>query len=302
MNPGSGSAIDESGRVTTARVAEARQSITREQVPVSTEPSTFRRVLDRMRGIRHGPREPAKPPFAGDVPLRVAMSLMLAVSCLLTVAGAIVLLLLWQQSRDAGVLTSQLDRTWEILDGLRIVERWLAFALVPVAMALIALSAVNVGRATGNHRNPFAAALSLPAGLVAVWLIGREWVAGSDDILDQAAGYAVQVALLATPVIFLERIALTAEARRRPLRAAYVLGAAYVGLLQFIGALSTIERGDDADEWGRLGAYLVIAALVQVLGTLAINEAARAIQQGTDHRYELRSRFSESVLAKAGVA
>lgn len=302
MTPDAGTAIDDSGRVTTARVAEARQSITRQQVAVNRELSSVRRLLDRMRGIRHGERAPAKRPHPGESALRVAMSLMLAALCLLTVAGAIVLLLLWQQSRESGVLTTQLDRTWEILDGLQVIERWLAFAVVPVAMALAAMSAINVGRATGNRRNPVVAALSLPIALVAVWLVGREWVATSEDVLVQAGGFAVQVALLALPVIFFERIALTAEARRRPLRVAYLLGAAYLGLLQFLGTLSTVERGDDSAEWGRLGAYLVIAALVQVLGTLAANEAARAIQQGTDHRYELRSRFSESLLAQAGVA
>lgn len=301
MTPDSGSAVDASGRVTTARVAEARQSITREAVTPS-DGGPLRRTLDRVRGVRHGARAPARKPYPGESVLRVVMSMLLAALCLLTVAGAVVLLLLWQQSRDSGVLTSQLDRTWDILDTLRVVERWVAFAVVPIAMALIALAAINVGRATGNRRNPVIAALSLPAGLIAVWLIGSEWIAGSDDVVDQVAGLAVQIALLALPVIFLERIALTAEARRRPLRATYLLGAAYLAQLQFLGALSTIERADDSAEWGRLGAYLVIAALIQVLGTLAATESARAIEQGIDHRYQLRSRFSESLLAQAGVA
>lgn len=301
MTPDPGSAVDASGRVTTARVAEARQSITREAVTPS-DGGPLRRTLDRVRGVRHGARAPARKPYPGESVLRVVMSMLLAALCLLTVAGAVVLLLLWQQSRDSGVLTSQLDRTWDILDTLRVVERWVAFAVVPIAMALIALAAINVGRATGNRRNPVIAALSLPAGLIAVWLIGSEWIAGSDDVVDQVAGLAVQIALLALPVIFLERIALTAEARRRPLRATYLLGAAYLAQLQFLGALSTIERADDSAEWGRLGAYLVIAALIQVLGTLAATESARAIEQGIDHRYQLRSRFSESLLAQAGVA
>ena len=81
----------------------------------------------------------------------------------LTVGGAILLLLLWQQSRDTGVLTSQLDRTWDLLGVLQDVERWVAYAVVPVAMAWIALAAINAGRATGNHRNPIVAALSLPS-------------------------------------------------------------------------------------------------------------------------------------------
>jgi hypothetical protein len=301
MTPDTGSAVDESGRVTTARVAEARQSITRESVKPA-ESTAMRRFLDRLRGVRYGDRAPARPPYPGESVLRVVMSLLLAALCLLTVAGAVVLLLLWQQGRDSGVLTSQLDRTWDIIDSLRVVERWVAFAVVPVAMAIIALEAINVGRATGNGRNPVVAALSLPVGLIAAWLVGREWVAGSDDVLDQVAGLAVQIALLALPVIFVERIALTAEARRRPLRATYLLGAAYLAQMQFLGALSTIERADDSAEWGRLGAYLVIAGLIQVLGTLAATEAVRSIEHGIDHRYQLRSRFSESLLAQAGVA
>jgi hypothetical protein len=36
-----------------------------------------------------------------------------------------------------------------------------------------------------------------------------------------------------------------------------------------------------------------------VLGTLSANEAARAIEEGTEHRYQLRHRFGESLLAQA---
>ncbi len=51
--------------------------------------------------------------------------------------------------------------------------------------------------------------------------------------------------------------------------------------------------------WGKLAAYLLIGGLIQVLGTLAANEAARAIEEGTQHRYDLRHRFGETLLAQA---
>jgi hypothetical protein len=39
--------------------------------------------------------------------------------------------------------------------------------------------------------------------------------------------------------------------------------------------------------------------LIQVLGTLAANEAARAIEDATEHRYQLRHRFGEALLEQA---
>lgn len=272
----------------------------------TSEPATGRdgslggRIRDRLRGVHRGDRPPARKPFPGASHLRVAMSTLLTALCLVTCAAAILLLLLWQQSRDAGLLTSQVDRTRNLIATMQDVERWIAFGLVPVAVAWIALAAVNVGRASGQRRNAVVAALSLPVALMAVWYVGGELVAGSDNAIVQGAGWAVQVALLALPLVALERIAMAAEARRRPLRATYLIGAGYLAQLQFVAALSTINVADaDDGDWGRLGAYLLIAGLIQVLGSLSANEAARAIEDGTEHRYELRSRFSESLLAQA---
>ena len=288
------------GRVTTQRVADARASIT--QTPVKARPdSAWIRFVDRVRGADRGDRAPAKEPYPGASYLRLVMSILLSVLCVLTVGGAILLLLLWQQSRDAGVLTTQVNRTWDLLDTLQEVERWVAFSVVPVAAAWIALAAINVARATGKRRNPLIAAASLLVALAGVWFVGSEVVAGSEDAVTQAVGWAVQVAFLGLPLIFLERIALAAEARRRPLRATYLIAAAYLAQLQFLGGLSTIDRNDVGDDWGRVGAYLLIGALLQVLGSLAANEACRAIEDGTQHRYQLRSRFSESLLSQAAI-
>jgi hypothetical protein len=294
----SGAGTGPDGRVTTQRVAEARESITRESVAPRSETS-WQRFVDRLTGVYRGERTPAQEPYPGTSQLRIAMSGLFAILCTLTVGGAILLLLLWQQSRDTGVLTSQLDRTWDLLGVLQDVERWVAYAVVPIAMAWIALAAINAGRATGNHRNPTVAALSLPIGLFGIWFVGRELVAGSEDAVTQGAGWVLQLTLLGIPMIFLERITTAAEARHRPLRATFLIAAAFLAQLQFLGGLSTIDRGDATDRWGEIGAYLLICGLIQVLGSLAANEAARAVEDASMHRYQLRSRFSESLLAQA---
>ena len=94
-------------------------------------------------------------------------------------------------------------------------------------------------------------------------------------------------------------VAGSAEARHGPLRATYLISVAYLAHLEFLAGLSTTDQSTDSTEWGRLGAYLVISALLQVLGSLSANESARAIEDGTRHRYGLRHRFGESLLAQA---
>ena len=257
------------------------------------------RLASREKGEQRGDKTPARETFAVINAVRVTLTLVLGVLCLLTVGGAVLLLLLWQQSRDTGVLTSQLDRTWDLLDLLQDVERYAAFVAVPIAMGWIALAAVNVGRGTGNRRNPVLASFSLLIGLVGAWLVGRTVIGDTDDVITQASGYVLQVTLLTVPLLFLERLAVAADARRRPLRATYVIGAAYLAQVQFLGGLSTIERDTADGDWGTLGAYLLIGALLQVIGTLSANEACRSIEDATQHRYQLRSRFSESLLAQA---
>ena len=83
-----------------------------------------------------------------------------------------------------------------------------------------------------------------------------------------------------SPLLALERVAEAAEARRRPLRVTAVIAVVYLAHLQGLGGVSNIERTDDTTEWAMLGIYLVIGALIQALGALAVNEAARAIEDG----------------------
>ena len=291
----------------TARIDDARATITKTTITpapgtqVEADEPARRGLRDRWAARSHGELAAAQEPLAVGT-LRLGLATMLAALCLLTVAGAVLVLLLWQQDRTSGVLTTQLERTWDLFDALRIVERWLAFALLPVATGWIAIAAVNVRRATGIRRNPVVAAASLPVGVLGAWIIGRELVADADDWVGQASGFVLQAVFLAIPLLALLRLAQAAEARHRPLRVAYVVGVAHVAQVQFLASLSTADQSSPADEWSRLGAYLIIGALIQVLGALSANEAARSIEEGTDHRYELRHRFGESLLAQAARA
>ena len=286
---------------------EARRTITR--TTITPAPGTILPdpVLPTKPGLRdrlgnrrqHGDLTAAQAPYPGASILRLVMATMMSMLCLLTVAGSVLMLLLWQQDRNSGVLTTQIDRTWDLFGYLREIERWIAFGLVPVAVGWIMLATINVRRATGLRRNPIIAAASLLIGIGGVWFIGSTQVADAEGPLTKGVGIAIQAAFLAIPLVALERVAEAAEARHRPLRATYVIAVAYIAHLQGLGGLSTIEETSDPEKWGRLGAYLLIGGLIQVLGTLAANEAARAIEEGTEHRYQLRHRFGEAVMAQA---
>lgn len=292
----------------TQRREEARATITKTTITpapgsesLPDDESAKRGLGDRMRKRRegHGELTAAEEPYSIASKLRLALATMLSALVLLTVGGAILVLLLWQQDRASGVLTSQLERTWDLFDALREIERWLAFATLPLATVWAGLAAVNVRRATGIPRNPIVAAASVPIGAIGVWVIGDRVVAEADDWVGQLSGFVLQCVFLAIPLLAMLRLAQAAEARNRPLRAAYLVAAGYVAQLQFLAGLSTADQQSPPEEWGELGAYLIIGALIQLLGALSINEAARAIEEGTRHRFELRNRFGESLLAQA---
>lgn len=243
----------------------------------------------------------AEPPYPGARVLRLALGGMLFALSLLTLGGAVLMLLLWQQDRDAGVLTTQIDRVWGLFGDLAAVERLLAFALIPVVLAWSVLATFNVRRATGQRRSPVVPAVALTIAIGGVWYLGAELVVPAEDWIGRTVGYVLQAIAIAIPLLAFERISEVAEARRRPMHITIILAIVFVVALQEMGGLSTVVPTDDSSEWGMLGVRLVILALIQALGALAANEAARAIEDGTQHRYGLRSRFGESVLQQAGL-
>lgn len=243
----------------------------------------------------------AREPIAGTRALRIGFTGMIFLASAATAAGAVLMLLLWMQHRDSGVLTTQVDRAWELFDHLRTIERLVAFAIVPVTLGWIALATLNVRRATGQRRNPLVAAGAFLVGIIGIWFIGAEMVATAEDWIGRSVGIVFQTVFVALVLLSLERLAEAAEARRRGLHVTAIMAVVYLAHLEGLGGVSNIERTDDPERWGLLGAYLVIGALIQALGALAANEAARAIEDGSAHRYELRSRFGESLLAQAAL-
>lgn len=243
----------------------------------------------------------ARPPIAGARLLRIGFAGMIFLASAATAAGAVLMLLLWLQHRESGVLTTQVERAWDLFDHLRTIERYLAFAIVPITVLWIVLATLNARRATGARRNPVVAAGAFIVAVGGIWYVGAEVVVPAEDWVGAALGIVFQTVLVGIALIAIERVAEAAEARRRGLHVAAAMAVVYLAHLQGLGGVSNIERTTDPDEWGVLGAYLVIGALIQALGALAANEAGRAIEDGSQHRYELRSRFGESLLAQAAL-
>ena len=238
-----------------------------------------------------------RPPLAGESPLRGVLAIAIATLAMLTLTGGVLMLLLWRQERSSGVLTNQVDRTWNLFEDLGTVEQIVAVIALVAATLWMALALVNVSRVTS--RNPLAGlmCLTLPASVAGVIGIRSAVVIPSEDWLGAAGGVALQALVLVFPLIALEYGAGLVDARRRPHRAAYAVAVLLLAHFEFLGGLSTVEFTDDADEWGLLAAYLVLAALLQVLGAMAANETCRSFEEAADHRFESRRAFGESVLA-----
>ena len=242
---------------------------------------------------------PARPPITGSHFLRFAVSFLLGALAMFTLGGGLLLLLLWQEERESGVLSNQIERAWDLFDTLRRMELIVALAVVPLATAWAGLATLNVRRATARRCNAVIAALSIPAAVLGVWAIGASIVEPADDWVTATSGLLLQALVMAVPVIVLLRVAMAAEGPRRPLRMTYIMAVAYLAVVQGLGALSTIVPTNDPDEWARLASYLIIAALVQILGAIAVNEAFRSIEGASNHRYALRKAFGENVLLQA---
>ena len=267
------------------------------------EPSSKSTLRERFASRRRGSNTdllPARPPITRSHFLRLAVSLLLGVLAVLTLGGGVLILLLWQEHRTSGVLSNQIARAWDLFANLRRMERVVAYAVVPLATAWAALATINVRRATARRSNPVIAALSIPAAVAGVWAIGAGIVEPADNWATATGGVILQALVLAVPVIVLEKVAMAADGRRRPLRMTYIAAVAYLAVLQGLGALSTIVPTDDHDQWARLASYLFMAALVQIFGAIVVNEAFRSIEVASAHRFTLRKAFGASVLLPSG--
>lgn len=246
-------------------------AVRRRRGPLSDVGPTRRRTGVSKVDVRQHVRQ-----VPGADLLRLALVSALAGLALLGVVGAIVMVLFWQESRDGLIGATDSERAWDALRALHDVERVVAFAVLALASVWTFVTVLNVRLASGRRRNPLVAALSWPAAGAALWIIADRW------IVDQpagtvVAGLAAQAAVLYVPFILLERAAEAVGARRTPIRIAYVFAVVLLVHIQGLAGLATITQTNDTAEYGRLAWYLAIGAVVQLLSTLAVTEATRAI-------------------------
>ncbi|MCU0259444.1 MAG: hypothetical protein MUE78_00355 [Ilumatobacteraceae bacterium] len=251
------------------------------------------------------PLKSSREPVPGAGLLRIALVTCLAAMTIITLAAGLLVLLLWANDRNSGLLSRQVQDTWDRVRGLADAQLLVAIAVVVFATVWFGLATYNVARASAKRRYSIAVALTLPAALVGVWLIGDRIVEPSEEWPGEVAGVALQALVLAVPLVVYEYVASAVDARRNPARATYLIGVGSAAMIQLLEGLSTIEVGSGpgewplADDWGRLASYLLIGALLQLVGTLFANEACRSLEDAAQLRYELRNQFTTSVLNRA---
>ncbi|MEM8748226.1 MAG: hypothetical protein AAGF91_16105, partial [Actinomycetota bacterium] len=231
-----------------------------------------------------------RPPIARDrrktlrlVPgadlLRGALVALTAALVLVSIVGALVMFLFWQESRDGVVLPGQRTRAWDALAALRDVEQILALGLVGVAVVWTLVVVLNVRLSTGRRRNPLIAAASWPA---AAWVV----ITLAQRIDDDTSGgellliFGGQILAIAVPFFLLSRAALTVGAQIGPIRVVGALVAVLVVHLQGLGGLSTIGVESDLARFGPLAGYLALAALLELLAVIAVSESSRVLVDG----------------------
>lgn len=238
-------------------------------------------------------RADARPPIDRDlrhrirlVPgtdvLRLAVVTSVAALALLSIVGAIIMFLFWREASDGVLLQSQQDRAWDTLGSLQRVERSIAAVLLVVVTIWAFVSVMNVRLATGRRRNPILAAIAWPAAAFAVWRLA-ERIAADDRIGAIVTGFLLQALVLLVPFFLLERAAVAVAASRQPIRFAYGIAVILLVHTQGLVGLSTLDNAATSDEFGRLAGYLALAALIQLVGTLAITESSHLVAGGARH-------------------
>ena len=213
--------------------------------------------------------------------VRLSMMTAIAALTLVSVVGALVMFLFWRESADGALLPAQRERAWTALEGLQSLERMLAVGLVGLASLWSFVSVLNARLASGRRRNPLLAAVSWPAAAWTVWFLS-DWFADDDRIGSVVLGFAVQAVVLYVPFFLLERSAVAVGARRSPLRLAYALGVVLLVHIQGLGGLPTLVETTELDRFGRIAAYLVLAAVLELILTIAITDASTLIADASE--------------------
>jgi hypothetical protein len=218
---------------------------------------------------------------------RLVIVTMMAGLALLTLVGSVVMFMFWLETRDGGLLPGEGRRAWDAIDVLHDGARVIGFAVVVLVSIWTFMAVANVRMASARRRNPLIAAASWPAVAVGFRALADRFVV-DQPIGMMMLGFAAQAVVLYVPFFLLERAADAVDARRTPLRIAYLAGVVLVVYLQTLGGITTIEESLDAD-FGRLAGFLALGALLLALATLAVTEACRSIEMATQHETDLHN-------------
>jgi hypothetical protein len=261
-----------------------------------------RRAFDRRHGVHSAPIKPRRkfltmsidegPNVAAQLDrgvlrqlpggniVGVAITAGLAGLALLSVVGALVMYLFWQEARDGVLLSTQSERAWDVLAMLHSAERLVAYAVVVAATVWTAIAVTNVRLASARRRNPLLASVMWPIAGFGVWAIADRWIVDG-TVVEVVVGFAAQAALLFVPFSFLERSADAVNARRNPFRLAYAFGVVLLVYVQGLGGLSTLSSSAEPREFGRLAGYLAVGALIQLVAMFAVSDATRSLIDGS---------------------
>lgn len=224
-------------------------------------------TLDTRRHVRVVP--------GADI-VRLALMTTVAALTLVSIVGALVMFLFWRESGDGALLPSQRDRAWTALAGLQTLERMLAVGLVAIASIWSLVSVLNARIASGRRRNPLLAAAAWPAAAYAIWRLGLR-VEEAETVVDALILYGLQIIAIYVPFFLLERAAVAVGARRGPLRLSFAISAVLLIHVQGLGGLPTIVEVTEIDRFGRLAGYLALAALLQLIATIAVTDASHLV-------------------------
>ena len=214
--------------------------------------------------------------------LGVAITAVLAGLSLLSLIGAFVVFLFWQETQDGVLLPAQSDRAWDVVSLLHMFERNVAFGLLVLAMIWSFLAITNIRLASMRRRNPILAAAAWPIAAVGVSIAGASLVADG-SVGEVILGFAIQAFFLAIPVFLLYRGAGSIGARRQLLRILWAIGVVLLVQVQGLGGLSTADASVESTQVARLAGYLAIGAMLQLLAMFAAAGAMRALTDATTH-------------------
>ena len=214
--------------------------------------------------------------------LGVAITAVLAGLSLLSLIGAVVVFLFWQETQDGVLLPAQSDRAWDVVSLLHTFERNVALGLLALAMIWSFLAITNIRLASMRRRNPIFAAVAWTIAAVGVSITGAGLVADG-SVGEVILGFAIQAFFLAIPVFLLYRGAGSIGARRQLLRILWAIGVVLLVQVQGLGDLWTADASVESTQVARLAGYLAIGAMLQLLAMFAAAGAMRALSDATTH-------------------